>query len=67
MRADACVLKRGARQSVRAWGSPPPLRRERGAKAPKTPEDEIPVAQEGVRGGAEVEVEVEPIPEEMEE
>ena len=73
-RADACAAKREARLSARGWRSPPPPWRERGARAPEgaaeapgAPEDEVPTAQEGMEGETEVEVEVEPTLEEMEE
>ena len=72
MRADACTAKRSARQLARGWKSPPPPRRERRTEgAAESPEDkapgvETPVTLGGV-GEAEVEVEVRPAPEEMEE
>ena len=71
-RADACAAKREARLSARGWRSPSPPRRERRTKGAvqspedETPEVETPVAQ-GDMGEAEVEAEVGPAPEEMEE
>ena len=68
--ADGCLRPQERGPPVRqVWRLPPPPRRERGAKAPGSPEDEIPVTQEAQAeetGEAEVEVEVEPTPEEME-
>ena len=56
-RADACTAKREARGAARGWRSPPPPRRERRAvEAPRTFEDEIPAAHEGMEGETGVEM-----------
>ena len=62
------VSIRGEPANPPGCGGHHPPRKERGAKAPETPEDEISVAQEAQaeeEGGAEVERGSKPAPEEM--
>ena len=67
-RTNACAAKRTARQVSRGWKALPPQHRGRGAKVPKTPGRETPIAQDGREAGeVEVEARIEPSPEEMEE
>ena len=67
-RADACAAKRDAHGAAKGWRSPSlPRREKRPTEVPETPEDETPAAQEGLGGEVEVEMEVEPTPEGMEE
>ena len=68
-RADTCAAKKEARQLAWGWRSSPHPRREKGAQAPKVPEDETPATQQevGEEVDTEVEMEVEPSPEGTEE
>ena len=63
------ALPRRRPASLRGGGGPPPPSQGEGARAPETPKDETPTAQQelGEKAEAEVEMEVEPTPEGTEE